>query len=265
MACSGYVDPIFYADQVKRVITGWIGTELVGLAQLFRRRVQEGRVSVEDYTNFHIGMMLYGGKVNIPCITVPIDRHSDILGKQGFLGDKKSAVITCPFTGKKTVLLPTYQPDIGIIHVQRSDKRGYAQTWGTNVDYKSEIHLACKKIIVTCEEIVDDDIIEHDPDRTMCPSLKVCAVVEQPWGAHPEGMYGFYDNDFAYRIYYEHETYDDEKAKRWMDEWVYGMKDRDDYIEHYINRFGYKKLTRLKPKPFYSASVNYGRPVPEVY
>jgi hypothetical protein len=50
-----------------------------------------------------------------------------------------------------------------------------------------------------------------------------------------------------------------------MDEWVYGIKDRQEYIEHYIEKFGYTKLMRLKPKPFYSASVNYSRPVAEVF
>jgi hypothetical protein len=50
-----------------------------------------------------------------------------------------------------------------------------------------------------------------------------------------------------------------------MDEWVYGVRNREQYIAHYIERFGYEKLMRLKPKPFYSGSVNYSRPLPEVF
>ncbi len=265
MANSGWIDPIFYGKQVKSIITGWVGTELVGLAQLFRRKVQSGELQIEDYTNFHIGMMLWGGRANIPFIPVPIERGSDILRQKGFLGDRKYSIVRCPFTGKETVILPTYQPDIGIVHAQRTDRQGNAQTWGAHVDFKSEIQLSCKKIIVTAEEIVDDDIITHDPDRTIVPGFKVCAVVEEPWSAHPEAMYGHYDNDLAYRIFYEHSTYDDRKAKEWMDEWVYGVRDRNQYIAHYIERFGYEKLMRLKPKPFYSGSVNYSRPLPEVF
>ena len=37
------------------------------------------------------------------------------------------------------------------------------------------------------------------------------------------------------------------------------------YIAHYIERFGYEKLMSLKPKPFYSGSVNDSRPLPEVF
>ena len=262
---SGWSDPLFYGKQVKRIITAWVGSELVGLAQIFRRRVQNGEIEIEDYDNFHIGTMLWGGKTNVPFIPIPMDRASGILNQKGFLGDKKYSIVVCPFTGKKTVILPTFQPDVGIIHVPRSDAQGYAQTWGAYVDFKSEIHLACKKLIVTTEEIVDSDIIAHDPDRTICPSFKVCAVVEVPWGAHPEAMYGHYDNDLAYRIYFERSTYDDEKTKEWMDEWVYGVKSREEYIAHYVEKFGYSKLMRLKPMPFYSASVNYGRPKPEVF
>lgn len=265
LALSGYSDPLFYGNQVKRIITAYVGTELVGLAQIFRRRIQRAEIEIEDYANFHVGMMLWGGRANIPFIPAPIDRGSDILGKRGCLGDKKFAIVDCPFTGQKVVILPSVQPDIGIIHVQRSDAEGHGQAWGAHVDFKSEVHLSCKKLIVTCEEIVDGDIISHDPDRTVCPAYKVCAVVEEPWSAHPEAMYGHYDNDLAFRLYYERCTYTDEEAKKWMDEWVYGVKSRAEYIEHYIERFGYNKLARLKLKPFYSGSVNYGRPLPEVF
>ncbi len=265
MAMSGWVDPLFYGKHIKRLITAWVGTELVGLAQIFRRKVQNAEIEIEDYTNFHIGMMLWGGKANVPFIPVPVDTGSDILNIKGCLGDKKFSIVDCPFTGKQVVIMPTFQPDVGIIHVQRADAQGNAQTWGTHVDFKSEVHMSCRKLIVTAEEIVDSDIIAHDPDRTICPAFKVCAVVEAPWGAHPEAMYGHYDNDLAYRIYFEHSTYNDEDTKKWMDEWVYGIKDRQEYIEHYIKKFGYAKLMRLKPKPFYSASVNYSRPVAEVF
>ena len=113
---------------------------------------------------------------------------------------------------------------------------------GTDVGFKPEIQL---------EPVV--------------PVVKACAVVEEPWSAHPEAMYGHYDNDLAFRIFYEHSTYDDHKAKEWMDEWVYAIRDRKEYIEHYVERFGFDKLMRLKLKPFYSGSVNYGRPLPEVF
>jgi glutaconate CoA-transferase, subunit A len=266
VAMSIYAEPLFYPDKmVKRVLKSYMGSEMIGLAQIYRRKLQKAEIEVEDFVNFQVAMMLWGGKANIPFIPVPVDTGSDILNKKGFLGDKKYSVMECPFTGKKAVILPTYQPDVGIIHVQRSDDQGYAQTWGTHVDFKSELHLSCKKLIVTTEEIVDSDIIVHDPDRTICPAFKVCAVVEEPWGAHPETMYGFYDNDFAFRSYYEHSTYDDSNAKKWMDEWIHGVKNRTEYIAHYIEKFGYGKLMRLKPKPYYSASVNYGRPLPEVF
>ena len=192
--------------------------------------------------------MLWGGRANVPFIPVPVDRASGILNEKGWLGDKRYSVVDCPFTGR-SVILPTFQPDVGIIHVQRADAQGNAQTWGTP-DFKSEVHLSCKKLIVTAEEIVDPDVIFHDPDRTMCPAFKVCAVVEVPWGAHPEAMYGHYDNDLAYRIHFEHSTYDDENTKKWMDEWVFGVKSREEYITHYIEKFGYSKLMRAQPMPF---------------
>jgi len=127
--------------------------------------------------------------------------------EKGSLGDRKYSIVQCPFTGKEAVILSTYQPDVGIIHSRSTDRRGNAQTWGTYVGFKSKIQLERRKIVVSAGEIMDDGVVTHDPDGTVVPAFKVCAVVEEPWSAHPEAMCGHYDNDLAFRIFYEHSTH----------------------------------------------------------
>ncbi len=43
-----------------------------------------------------------------------------------------------------------------------------------------------------------------------------------------------------------------------MDEWVYGVSDRREYLDHYMDLFGSEMLERLRSKPFPSAPADYG-------
>lgn len=44
----------------------------------------------------------------------------------------------------------------------------------------------------------------------------------------------------------------------WLDEWVYGCKDHNAYIKHYIEKFGVAALNSIRARAFYSAPANYG-------
>lgn len=49
-----------------------------------------------------------------------------------------------------------------------------------------------------------------------------------------------------------------ETYEKFLDDWVYGVEDRTEYIEQYVKRFGYERLEKLKPESYYSTPVNYG-------
>jgi len=57
--------------------------------------------------------------------------------------------------------------------------------------------LASKKIIVSCEEIVDYDIIKSSPHLTIIPGFRVNAVIEEPYGCHPWELPGYRTWDAA--------------------------------------------------------------------
>ena len=46
-----------------------------------------------------------------------------------------------------------------------------------------DIVVAAKKVIVTCEELVSNDVIRRDPTLTKIPCFAVDAVCEVPYGA----------------------------------------------------------------------------------
>jgi len=147
---------------------------------------------------------------------------------------------------------------VAIIHVQQADEFGNAQVWGIGGDCKVGANAA-KKVIVSCERIVGRDVIGKDPSRTIVPDFKVVAVVEEPFGAHPGYTPGFYDVDFPFGQLYQQASNTVEGFQQFLDEWVFGVTDRTQYVQHYIERLGYPAFRNLQ------ADFDYGYPVSYAY
>ncbi|MDD5712608.1 MAG: hypothetical protein PHY31_07620 [Smithellaceae bacterium] len=222
------------------------------------RAMQDGTLEMEDYTNFNYNARLVAGMHGFSFMQVlPGIMVTDLFKKRSFLGDDKYRVIKCPYTGKDVVTVPAANPDVCIVHVQRADKFGNAQYWGALGSVVAAA-LASKKVIVSCEEIVEHDIIQSSPHLTVIPAHRVDAVVEVPWCAHPTEVLGYYNLDrFMYGLFFTADSTGD-GLKTWMDEWVYGCKDRQAYIDHYVAKFGSGCLDDIKAKPYYSAPADYG-------
>jgi glutaconate CoA-transferase subunit A len=106
---------------------------------------------------------------------------------------------------------------------------------------------------------VSREIIGKDPSRTIVPSFKVVAVVEEPFGAHPGYTPGFYDVDFSFGSLYQQASNTVEGFQEFLKEWVYDIEDRTAYTQHYIERFGYAQYKNLQ------AEFDYGYPVSYSY
>jgi glutaconate CoA-transferase subunit A len=148
-------------------------------------------------------------------------------------------------------------PDNPICHVQRADKYGNAQFWGSLGTLKWSA-LAAKRIIVSCEEIVDHEVIKHSPFLTILPAFRVNAVCESPMGAHPSPLAGYYNTDINFRSLIFISMFNKISNELWMNEWIYERKDRKDYLDHYIERFGKEPLEILKVNEYLSDQVNLG-------
>lgn len=217
-----------------------------------------GLLQVEDYSNFTYNARLAAGAYGYSYMPVlPAIMDTDVFRIRSFMGEHKFGLTTCPFTGRTIPVVPAANPDICLLHVQRADRFGNAQAWG---GLGSTVHacLASKKIIVTCEEIVDYDIIKSSPHLTIVPAFRVSAVIEEPYGCHPTEIPGFRNRDPAMGSLilkaYEHE----EGLRSIFEEWIFGLPDRNAYIQRYIQRFGQEALNRIRARSYYSAPANYG-------
>ncbi len=253
------VDILINAGCVDRLVTTYTlrsGGKKGGGA--LERALQAGTVEIEDYTNYNYNARLVAGMHGFSFMQVFEGiMVTDLFKKRSFMGEDKYRVITCPYTGKNVVTVPAANPDVCIVHVPRADKYGNAQYWGS-MGSVAAAALCSKKIIVSCEEIVEHDVIQSSPHFTIIPAYRVNAVVEVPWGAHPTEVLGYYNRDRSFYGMFMAANASAEGAKKWMDEWVFGCEDRKAYLEHYIERFGMAPLNKIRARAFYSAPANYG-------
>lgn len=172
-----------------RVMTSWVGIgHGWGLAPVLRHLVENGLATFEEWSHLGIGLRYKAGAMGVsflPTVSMlgsDIDRQLDL------------AKITCPYTGQLLNAVPSLNPDVALVHVQRADPLGNAQIDGYEL-MDADLALAARRVIVTAEEIVSTDEFRRDPARTVIPAFAVDAVVHQPMGAYPHECYGHYEAD----------------------------------------------------------------------
>ena len=101
---------------------------------------------------------------------------------------------------------------------------------------------------------MDESVIRSDPNRTMIPGIVVDAVCHVPHACHPSYAQGYYDRDNEFYLAWDKISESADSVKSYLDEWVYGVKDREEYWE----KLGAKVHKRLKVKARYSEKINYG-------
>src|SRR5207237_5865419 len=111
------------------------------------------------------------------------------------------------------------KPAVAILHVQRADAQRTAHLSG-NLGLTIEAAYAARRTIVICEEIVADDVIRSDPNRTVIPGFLTAAVVEEPGGALPSSVQGYWRRDFEPFLRYHQISRSVEGFQSWLREWV---------------------------------------------
>ena len=241
-------DQIVAAGCARKVIWSYMGNPGVGSLRIVRGAVERGELEWEEYSHFGMITRLQAGASGLPFL--PMNQ----VGVQDL--EKANPLIKRipdPYGGKDVIVVPALNPDVAIVHVQRADTNGNAHLWGI-IGEQKEAAFAAKKVILTTEEIVDESVIRSDPNRTMIPGIIVHAVCHVPYACHPSYAQGYYDRDNAFYLKWDKISSSEETVKSWLDEWVFGVKDREEYWE----KLGTDVHERLQVKPRMSEAINYG-------
>ena len=243
-------DQMIAAGVCKRLVFSWAGNPGVGALHAMRRAVEHGEpipLELEEYSHFGMVARFTAGAARLPFYPLRSYTGSDLPRANPLIRKMKS-----PYGDDEVYVVPPLIPDVTIVHAQRADENGNTQIWGL-LGVQKEAAFAAKRVIVTVEELVSEQGIRADPNRTVIPGLIVDAVVVEPFGAHPSYAQGYYDRDN--RFYVEWDTISREAASldMYLQEWVYGVSGRAEYTAKMAER-----LDKLKPGEAWAAPVNYG-------
>jgi glutaconate CoA-transferase subunit A len=245
-------DQMVAAGTARKLVFSWLGNPGVGGLHAIRRRVEDADpapLELEEYSHFGMVGRYTAGASNLPFFPLRSYFESDLPKANPLIRP-----ILSPFGDETVYAVPPLKPDVSVVHAQRADAEGNTQMWGL-LGCQKEAAFAAERVIVVVEELVSEDVIRADPNRTVIPGLIVDAVVVEPWGAHPSYVQGSYDRDNHFYRDWDAISREAATTQAWLDEWVYGVAGRAEYVE----KLGAERLAGLMPSGSApSGSVEYG-------
>jgi len=233
-------DQLIGAGSVQKVVASWVGNVAAGLGHNYRRAVETGApnsIEIEEHSNFTIGLGLQAAAMGVPFLPTRTVKGSD------FVRDEHFARVSCPFTREQLMAVRAIHPDVAILHVQRADAQGNAQVWG-NLGVLREAAMAAKKVILTCEEVVEREVILSDPNRIVVPGFVVSSVAQVPFGSYPSPTQGYWRRDDDCYFEYHKATRLRAGFETWLSDWVFNVSDHAAFLD----RVGRDRVARLKPQ-----------------
>ena len=264
---GGDLDLLIGAGCVKRIELAYEADEAFGtVGPRLRKAMERNEIEWEDYSNFGMVLRFTAGAMGLPFLPTRTMFGSDMLTQEGIdksvrlkgseLSSKKFHVMQCPFTHQRILLLPAINVDYCILHVQKVGTRGTVRIYGQNYGDIQQA-LCAQKTIVTCEEVVEENGLRANPEQNQIPFFRVDYIVHIPYGAHPYSCYKYYDYDPEQIRLYHERAKSDKTFKEYLDEFIYGVRDFQEYLEKIG---GEKKLQKLRADPDlgYVGSLNRG-------
>jgi glutaconate CoA-transferase subunit A len=244
-------DQMIAAGVARKLVFSWLGNPGVGGLHAIRR-VTEGETAsleLEEYSHFGMVARYTAGAAKLPFFPLRSYFETDLPTVNPLIREIRS-----PFGDDVVYAVPPLNPDVTIVHAQRASAAGDTQVWGL-LGCQKEAAFAAVRVIVVVEEVVADEVIRADPNRTIIPGLIVDAVVVEPWGAHPSYVQGRYDRDNRFYREWDAISRSEDGVQAWLDEWVRGTASHAGYLA----RLGEARLAELRPAGSApSGSVDYG-------
>jgi glutaconate CoA-transferase subunit A len=260
MTADIVVDQMLAAGCIDTLVSSFVGNSSAGSLGEIRRRVERSDpapLRFVEYSHHGLVCRYIAGAKRLPFYPIRSYFGSDLPSVNDEL-----RIVTSPFpledgSSEQIYVVPPINPDVTIIHAQRADRAGNVQMWGLT-GVQAEAVFAARHAIVTVEEVVDDEVVRSDPNRTIIPSHAIDAVVEVPMGAHPSFAQGYYDRDNDFYRAWAGISADPALLHAWLQTWVYDLADH----RAYVARLGAETRERLRVGSAPSMPVDYGTRIP---
>ena len=182
------VDLLIGAGAVATTNCVYVGLLEYGQAPNFQRAAREGKIQVNEYSEYLFAGALRAADMGLPFIPWKTPWLSDISVHLGY------ETITDPYSGTELLAVPAIELDYAVIQADRVDEDGYIEypdepdlVW----DHDWLVARVAKHTIVCAEEVAPT----RDPARVAVIGREVSTVVEAPGGSWPCGLHPRYEPD----------------------------------------------------------------------
>lgn len=176
------------AGCVSSVAAGFVGYEgAYGLCSFYRKGVQSGDIAAKEHACYSVITGLRASAQGVPFLPIRGMLGSDLMKVVGF------KTVKDPYTGERLCAVKAIRPDVAFVHVQRADRFGNGDIDGPQYEDLTMIRSA-KKVVLSCEEIVDDDYFGLQR-KALISEVLTDYIVHLPGGAAPGGCDGCYEED----------------------------------------------------------------------
>jgi glutaconate CoA-transferase subunit A len=215
-----------------------VGLEARGLSRCSRKYIESGKVQLTEWTNYLLSVRLQAAACNVPFLPARVAMGTDTF-KYG-----AGKTVECPFTGKKTLLVPALYPDVSVIHVHEADIYGNARFTGIGIA-DLELANASKRLIITTEKLISNKEVRSNPHNTQIPYYLVDAVCHVPFGAYPGNMAGEYFSDEDHLREWLDAEKDPDMFEEFVNKNIYECESHEDYVNR---NGGLTKMGELRKK-----------------
>jgi len=245
--CLGAMDTdlLVGGGAVERLIYGGGALDRFGRLACINAGIETGSLRAEEYSSLSIAFRYLAGSLGLPFIPIRSLSGSSLLSQLQERSGSDIAFVNDPFSGERWLTLKPLLPDVAVVQVQTCDEDGNAWIMGPKWDSPEQAKASARTIVIA-EHVVSTDVIRREPERCVIPNLLVSHVVELPFGAHPTSLYREYDYDADEIKKYVEATKKPGLWKAYLDTYVYGVKNHQEYLE-LIG--GSPRLTKLRADP----------------
>ncbi len=232
-------DLLIGAGCVRELLCSYIGFEDLGLAPNFRRAAESGNIRIVEADEAYVVFGLKAGAARAPFFPLA----------EGMKGFEVARVnpnyfsIQDPRTGKTHLCVPAINPDVAMIHAGQCDPYGNARHLGSHFADLLMAKATIKKVIISCDELIDLSATRKNPHLTTVPGFIVDGVVHIPYGCHPTSSPGLYARDEEHLRLYLKRSASQEGLRQYVEEFVLGLNPAQ-----YVEKIGRERLGLLTQK-----------------
>ncbi len=239
---GGDWDILIGAGCVKRVELAYEADEAFNtVGPRWRKAVERGEIEWEDYSNFAMVARFTAGAMGLPFMPVRSLLGSDVGARAVLTPEQRAAdartasrkvhIMDSPFDpADRVALVPAIRTEFAVLHVQKATPAGGVRIEGQSFADVQQA-LAADTVIVTAEEIIEEDDLRRTPEQNLIPFFVVKHVCHVPFGAHPYAVYNYYDYDPLQLKEYHESARDDPAFLAYLQKYVYGTRDHRAYLE----------------------------------